>query len=212
MSREAEKRSDDMTVAPERPCTHIQVQPGVSLIELADAAAQAMPGYTVEILGGQLIMTPSADGPHAESLTAVMVPLLAAKLHGGETRVLQNVGLWLPTGDDDHAVPDLAVVDADYRDHEVRFKCYDPAPFRLVVEITSSNWREDLHRKPEMYAEAGIPVYVIGDRRHEQVVVYSDPHNGRYRTRSEYKPGHSFTLPGPGLGEIEFEADAFLIS
>lgn len=184
----------------------------MSLIELADAVTEAMPGHTVEILGGQLIVTPAADGPHAESLTEVMVPLIAAKLHRGETRVLQNVGLWLPTGDDDHAVPDLALVDADYRDHEVRYKCYDPAPFHLIVEITPSNWREDLHHKPEAYAAAGVPVYVIGDRRHDQVVVHTDPYDGRYRTRSEYKPGHTFTLPTPRGGEIEFEADSFLIS
>lgn len=212
MSGEAERRSDDVTVAPERPCPPAPVEPGISLIDLAEAAAQAMPGHKVEILGGQLIVTPPPDGPHGESLTAVMKPLLKANLDEGETRVIQNMGLWLPTGDDDHAVPDLAVVDADYRDHEIKYKCYDPAPFRLVVEVTSSNWRDDLDEKPGDYARAGVPVYVIGDRRHERVIVYTDPHDGSYRTRSEYKKGETFTLPASIGAEVELAADSLLIS
>ncbi|OEV03388.1 Uma2 family endonuclease [Streptomyces oceani] len=201
-----------MTIAPERPRSAATEETGTRLMDLADAAAQAMPGSTVEVLGGQLIVTPGPDGPHGESLTALMEPLMAAKLHRGETRVIQNLGLWLPTGDDDHAVPDLAVVDADYREHEVRYKCYDPAPFRLIVEITSSNWREDLDRKPRAYAEAGVPGYVIGDRQHERVIVYSDPHDGTYRTRSDYKPGETVTLPAVLGIEVTLAAGALLIS
>lgn len=211
MSREAEKRSDDMTVAPERPCPPDRVRPGMSLIDTAELLNQALPGHRVEILGGQLTVTPPPDGAHAESLTTVMGPLLTAGLHAGETRVMQGIGLWLPTGDDDHAIPDLAIVDADYDDHEVRFNCLDPAVFRLVLEVTSSNWRTDLFTKPDLYAAAGVPVYVIGDRKHQEVIVHAEPHNGTYRTRSVYDKDQSFVLPESIGAKVELSAQALLI-
>lgn len=158
-----------MTLAPERPCRPASgtgTGTTVSLIDIAETVFQNLPGYRAEILGGQLIVTPPADPPHAESLTDVMDPLLAAKPHQGETRVVQAVGVWLPTGDEDYAIPDLSIVDADFRDHMAQYNCVDPAVFRVVFELTSSNWRDDLDRKPEHYARAGVPVYVIGDRKH----------------------------------------------
>jgi hypothetical protein len=204
---EADRRSD-MTLAPERPCRPVPEEHG-GLLDIAEMVHEKFPGHRAEILGGQLIVTPSADGPHAESLTGLT--LAFAGLHRGETRVLQNIGLWLPTGDDDHAVPDLAIVEADYRDHEVAYKCYDSAVFRLIVEITSNNWRTDVDEKPDHYARAGIPVYVIGDRKHDEIVVLTDPQGGEYRTRSVHKPGESFTLPESIGAKVELEVDSLLL-
>lgn len=208
MSGKADKRSDDVTVAPERPCQPAPEEQAAHLIDIAELAAQRLPGHKVEILGGRLIVTPAADGPHGEGLTSTTLAM--ASLHSGETRVIQAIGLWLPTGDDDHAVPDLAVVDADYREHEIKYKCYDPAVFRLVLEVTSSNWRDDLDIKPAAYAHAGVPVYVIGDRQHDEVVVLTDPQAGEYRTRSVHKPGESFVLPESLGARVELETDALL--
>ena len=209
MTGEAKKRSD-MTVAPEHPSPATPAEPTMSLIDMADFAARRLPGHRVEILGGQLIATPSADGAHAKSLTNLTLALAA--LHGGETSVVQAVGVWLPTGGDEHAVPDLAVVDADFLEHEVKYSCYDPAVFRLVLEVTSTNWRNDLEQKPGAYARAGIPVYVIGDRQHGEVVVLTDPHDGEYRTRSTYKKGETFTLPETIGAKVELETDSLLLS
>jgi Uma2 family endonuclease len=209
MSGKADRRNDDMTVAPERPCPPAPVEQAASLIEIAEMAAHRLPGHKVEILGGRLIVTPPPDGPHGEALTGVT--LAFAALHRGETRVIQGMGVWLPTGDDDHAVPDLAIVDADYREHEVEYRCYDPAVFRLVLEITSSDWRDDLGVKPRAYARAGIPVYVIGDRKHHEVVVYTDPRGGEYTTQAVHKPGKTFTLPAAIGSGVELETDALLL-
>lgn len=210
MPGEADRRNSEMTVAPERPCASAPAPSATRLIDVADMAAQALPGHRVEILGGQLTVNPPADGPHGESLSDLMAPLFTAQLHCGETRVIQGIGIWLPSGPSDHAVPDLAVVDADYRDHLVKFKCYDPAPFRLVVEITSSNWRTDVEEKPGYYASAGVPCYLIGDRKHGEVILHTEPREGEYRTCSRYKPGETFTLPAEVGAEIELESDALL--
>jgi Uma2 family endonuclease len=181
-----------------------------NLLDIAELVYRNFPGHQAEIFEGQLTVSPPVDGPHGECLTNLTAALFA--LHRGRTRILQNVGLWLPTGDDDHVVPDLAVVDADYRDHEAVYKCYAPVVFRLVVEITAGNWRTDVDRKPALYARAGVPVYVIGDRRHGEVVVLTDPRDGEYRTRSVHKPGESFALPESIGAVVELDTDALLLT
>ncbi|WSK70292.1 Uma2 family endonuclease [Streptomyces sp. NBC_01276] len=56
--------------------------------------------------------------------------------------------------------------------------------FRLIVEVTSSNWSDDLGSKVDCYAQADVPFYVIADRRHDEVVACREPRNGTYRHRS----------------------------
>ncbi|MFB7762571.1 Uma2 family endonuclease [Streptomyces xiamenensis] len=125
-------------------------------------------------------------------------------------RVAQAIGLWLPTGREDHAAPDPAVVDDDYQDHLLGHNCYRPSVFRMVVEITSSDWRDDLERERAAYTEAQVPVYVIGDRKHGRVLVLTDPVGGEYRTQSVYRPGESLVLPESIGAKTEIEADLLL--
>ncbi|WP_244317377.1 Uma2 family endonuclease [Streptomyces bauhiniae] len=55
----------------------------------------------------------------------------------------QKIAIRLPTGPEDYAVPDLVVVNDDIEDHHVANNAYDPACFRLVLEVTSGNWKDD---------------------------------------------------------------------
>lgn len=124
-----------------------------------------------------------------------MIPFLAAGLHGEESRVLQGIGLWLPEGPEDYAIPDLALVDADLDEHRLENNCYDPAVFRLVLEVTSSNYSSDLRHKVAAYAGAKIPVYVILDRKHSRVHVLTEPVGGTYDRHEVYAPGQEAPLP-----------------
>ncbi|MFG3121238.1 hypothetical protein ACH4JZ_01635 [Streptomyces sp. NPDC017615] len=67
------------------------------------------PGYRVEIIGGQLLGSPPPDGPHGVAMTDVMLPFASAGLHGAESKIVPDIGLWLPTGADDYAIPDLSL-------------------------------------------------------------------------------------------------------
>lgn len=165
------------------------------LIAEANLLMDRLPGYRVEIIGDQLLVTPPPDGPHADVLTSLSIPFLTAGLHGPETRVLQGIGLWLPAGAEDYAIPDMAVVDADYRDRYVENNSYDPVCFRLVLEVTSSNWKTDLKTKVASYAEAKVPVYVVVDREHQRVHVLTDPVGSEYATHRFHSPGQQVTLP-----------------
>ncbi len=43
-----------------------------TLLREAERLADKLPGYRVEIIGGELIVTPPPDGPHGESLTELL--------------------------------------------------------------------------------------------------------------------------------------------
>ncbi|MFD7905685.1 Uma2 family endonuclease [Kitasatospora sp. NPDC059747] len=167
----------------------------LTLLEAAELISNRFAGHRVEIVGSQITVTPPPDVSHGKSLSRLMRVLFAAGLDGDEVDVLQNVGIWLPDGPSDYAVPDLSIVDADIDDHLIEYNCYDPAAFRLVLEVTSSNVSDDLKKKPFAYAEAEVPVYVIVDRKNQRVMVLTDPKDGEYRVHAVHHPGQSFTLP-----------------
>ncbi|MEU2247014.1 Uma2 family endonuclease [Streptomyces sp. NPDC019224] len=172
------------------------------LLVTANRLAEQNPGYRVEIIGGVITVAPPPDGPHADALTTLMIPFLAAGLHGAESRVLQGIGLWLPGGPEDYAVPDLALVDADFDEHLIKNNSYDPAVFRLVLEVTSSNYTSDLRHKVAAYAEAKIPVYVILDRKHGRVHVLTEPLGSSYDRHEVYAPGRRAPLPASIGAEV----------
>ncbi|KPI07906.1 protein of unknown function DUF820 [Actinobacteria bacterium OK006] len=182
----------------------------VALTAIADEIMERHPGYRVEIIGGHLLVTPAPDGAHARALTNVMLPFIAAGLHGGETEVLQGIGVWLPIDDEDYAIPDLAVVDADFEDHLVKNNAYEPVCFRIVLEVTSGNWKNDLKTKVTAYAQAKIPVYVIVDRKHQRLHVLTDPTGGRYENHRPHAPGEIVTLPDSIGAKVTLDVDEIL--
>lgn len=187
--------------AVERPCDD-GPEP---LLVTANRLAEQHPGYRVEIIAGVITVAPPLDGPHADALTTLMIPFLAAGLHGTESRVLQGIGLWLPGGPEDYAIPDLALVDADYGEHLIENNSYDPAVFRLVLEVTSSNYNSDLRHKVSAYAEAKVPVYVILDRKHGRVHVLTEPLGGSYDRHEVYAPGQQAPLPASIGAEVNLD-------
>ncbi|WP_432024073.1 Uma2 family endonuclease [Streptomyces parvus] len=178
-----------------------------TLLETANRLTEQLPGHRVEIIGGVITVAPPADGPHARALTKLMRPFISAGLDDGESEVLQGVGLWLPGGPQDFAIPDLAIVDADFDDHLIKNNSYDPACFRLVLEVTSGNYQNDLRNKVTAYAQAKIPVYVIVDRRHSRVHVLTEPLPAGYDRHEVYAPGQQAPLPASIGAELSLDVD-----
>jgi Uma2 family endonuclease len=181
-----------------------------SLADAADRLWEELPGHRVEILYGSIVVTPPPDGPHQETLTWLIEEFLKVRARQAGIRYMQGIGLWLPTGPDDYAVPDLSVVDADYRDALVEKNCYAPHVFRLVLEVTSSNWTNDTATKVVIYAEAGIPVYIVADRKHDEVLLYQDPVDGKYSDPQRYKRGQSVPVPEYVGVTLELSVDTLL--
>lgn len=184
--------------------------PPESQLETADSLTEQLPGFRVEIIGGVITVAPPPDGNHASVLTDLMIPFLAVGVHGQDSRVLQNVGVWLPAGPEDFAIPDLSLVDADFEEHLMQYNCYDPAVFRLVLEVTSSNYQQDLRNKVTAYAQAKIPVYVIVDRKHNRLHVLTDPVAGEYAGHRIHAPGEQIVLPESIGAEVKLDVSAVL--
>ncbi|MEU2070227.1 Uma2 family endonuclease [Streptomyces anulatus] len=178
-----------------------------TLLETANRLTEQLPGHRVEIIGGVITVAPPADGPHARALTKLMRPFIAAGLDDGGSEVLQGIGLWLPGGPQDFAIPDLAIVDADFDEHLIENNSYDPACFRLVLEVTSGNYQNDLRNKVTAYAQAKTPVYVIVDRKHGRVHVLTEPLPGGYDRHEVYAPGQQAPLPASIGAEVSLDVD-----
>lgn len=182
----------------------------VTLTAIADEIMERHPGYRVEIIGGNLLVTPAPDVPHARALTKLMRPFIAAGLDDGESEVLQGIGLWLPTDTEDYAIPDLAVVEADVDDHLIENNAYDPVCFRLVLEVTSGNWKNDLKTKVSAYAEAKVPVYLIVDRKHLRLHVLTDPAGDEYASHRVHAPGEVVALPDSIGAKVTLDVDQII--
>ncbi|MEW2418531.1 Uma2 family endonuclease [Streptomyces sp. NPDC046866] len=181
-----------------------------TIAEAADRLSKELPGHRVEILRGRLTVTPPADGSHALTLSWLTERFYEAGARKAGLRYLQGVGIWLPTGPSDFAIPDFALVNADFRDYKGRMNCYSPDVFQLIVEVTSSNWADDVHIKVDAYAQAGVPVYIIADRHHDEVVYCCAPRNGTYGLRRTYKRGTSVPVPEHLGVAVELPVDLLL--
>ena len=167
-------------------------------------------GYRGEILYGRLTATPWADGAHQLALTHVARRFFKAEARQAGLECLLGIGLWLPTGPDDFAVPDLSIVETDFLDTCVQHNCYASRAFRLVLEVTAGNWSDDLCTKVECYAQAGIPAYLIADRKHDEVLLYQDPADGKYPDPVRYKRGQTVPVPESVGVTLELSVDTLL--
>jgi Uma2 family endonuclease len=74
----------------------------------------------------------------------------------------------------------------------------DGEALSFVAELTSTSTREeDLTDKVEVYAEAGIPVYLVLDMQKEQAIVYSSPSAVGYEVRFSKPFGEKIYIPDP---------------
>ncbi|WP_199548308.1 Uma2 family endonuclease [Streptomyces sp. N35] len=77
----------------------------------------------------------------------------------------------------------------------------DAGSVLMAVEVTSYDSdtdRRDRKEKPAAYGEAGIPFYLLIDRDHATVTLYSDPDpEGGYRNARTVRFGDKLTLPDP---------------
>ncbi|MFI9822494.1 Uma2 family endonuclease [Streptomyces sp. NPDC052013] len=69
---------------------------------------------------------------------------------------------------------------------------------------------DDLGPKVECYAQAGIPVCLIADRKHDEVLLYTDPADGKYPDPQRFKRGQDVAVPESVGVRVELLADTLL--
>jgi Uma2 family endonuclease len=75
-----------------------------------------------------------------------------------------------------------------------------PDSVLMAVEVTSWDFdaaQRDRVDKPDGYAAAGIPVYLLIDRDNHSVVVFNQPENGHYQHEEKLPFGATVELPEP---------------
>ncbi|MEU6389818.1 Uma2 family endonuclease [Streptomyces sp. NPDC046939] len=157
-------------------------------------SAAAPAGWRVELIEGEIHVTPPANGEHEEYVSEVSGQVRDHhKRYGRYTGIGLNVPGASQTG---HVIPDLVVAPKGTFDNKEEW--HDPSAVLMVVEVTSdSTAGNDRVKKVRGYARAGIPVYLLIDREAGQVTVCAAPEGDDYATKAQYKMGLTVPLPEP---------------
>jgi Uma2 family endonuclease len=185
--------------------------------ELADYLNLPNDGTRVEVIGGEIVVSPGPTTGHNKIIRLLERCVLTAELTDPALpwRAVHSTDLNLRDIGDGY-IPDLMLVNekvlAEAEDADERHLL--PEHVDLVVEITSpSNAGND--RKPTFrrsttkwhgYAHVGLPYYLLIDRapRTAQIKLYSDPDrsSGEYMREVLWDFGQVVRLPEPFEIEI----------
>lgn len=147
-------------------------------------------GFKVEWLSGKIVINTTASAFHSLIVTETI-----RQFPGDQWWGLADLGVGTP-GNHRGPQPDIVLVPAGaLREDE------NPIRKELVIavfEVVSDSTRaEDIIDKPKVYADMGIPVYVIIDRHNRTVRVCSEPEGGEYTREAASPFGKPFVLPEP---------------
>ncbi|GAA1115546.1 Uma2 family endonuclease [Nocardiopsis composta] len=173
-----------------------------SLRVAAQKTAELLPdGYRVEILGGNIVVSPTPTNKHNGVIRRVLLQL---ENQLPESRItLQTTSVGWAGEDDDIVIPDLVILPVEAEDDDVWLNSPDVIDFALEV-VSRGNSMIDTKIKPGVYAGMAIPVYLILDPRDGAITCYSDPRGGTYRSVHHWKFGDTVVLPAP-LKDVEIE-------
>lgn len=124
-------------------------------------------GKRYELHDGVIVEMSQPTGKH-EKVTSFLTLELAVQVRSlGVRYLLPKTALVKPPEKDSGYVPDVLLVNSDNLFNEPFWEkestVTQPASIPLVIEIVSTNWRDDYHKKFADYEEMGIPEYWIVD-------------------------------------------------
>ncbi|WAZ22980.1 Uma2 family endonuclease [Streptomyces cinnabarinus] len=173
------------------------------VFELFSAAAPK--GWRVELIEGEICVTPPANGEHEEIVSKVNRQIIR-KDPDDFLFTYTGIGLKVPgASQTGNVVPDLVVAPEGSFDDEKQW--HETLSVLLVAEVTSPGTADrDREKKIRGYARAGVPVYLLIDREEAEVVVYSDPSGDEYGKSHKFKVGLPVPLPAPFGFELDTSA------
>jgi len=155
------------------------------------------PGYRVELIDGEIVVSPSASRWHSSAIDELIDALIDVKRKRRGWRIHTNLTVHIaPTRE--RLIPDLMIAPDDapgFCDEELLGH-----GVLLVAEVVSpSSRRRDRVAKPRAYAEGGVPLYLLIDQLAEPatVTLFSDPHQGTYQGCQTATAGQALRLPEP---------------
>jgi Uma2 family endonuclease len=157
----------------------------------------------VELLDG-LLVDMSPVGPPHKALHAEITRYLNGVLGA---RASVGPGFSIPLGDFNEPLPDIVILAPRGNEYFRR----EPAPDEIlaVVEVADSSLKKDTGFKRDLYAQFGIPDYLVADTSNRVLLRYAEPVNGEYNWVERMTDGSTFALAA--LPEITLRADPFLV-
>jgi Uma2 family endonuclease len=143
----------------------------------------------IELIDG-LLVDMSPKSPAHEHALAWLDEVIQGTVDHARFLVRVQMALSLGTSEPE---PDLAVVERD------ALHPYHPGTAALVIEVSVSSLRRDLHTKPIVYARAGIPLYWVIDLDNRRAVVHSAPEPDGYGSVEVIGPDGRLAAPHVGL-------------
>jgi Uma2 family endonuclease len=154
------------------------------------------PGTRVELIDGELVVSPTGSVWHSEAVYSLTVSLVrVAERHKWviHTNLTAHVS---PTRE--RLIPDLMVAPKDAPPFG---ECELLASGALLVAEVVSPWsqRRDREVKPRAYARGGVPLYLLIDRFADPsaVTLFSEPGEEGYGNRRTAAAGKPLRLPKP---------------
>ena len=145
----------------------IQTLPKVTTFEEFVTELPENSGVRYELHNGNIIEMAQPIGDHEEvkGFLGVEIPFEIKRL--GLPYGIPNQVIVRPEGKDSGYFPDLLVLNRENLANEKLWKkqsiISNGASIPLVIEVVSTNWRDDYHLKYADYEEMGIPEYWIVD-------------------------------------------------
>ncbi|MGW6060632.1 Uma2 family endonuclease [Streptomyces sp. NPDC055189] len=170
-------------------------RPLISVEEFEELERHAPEHVWLEFINGRIVVKPMPDGNHSEIIAWLQRQCLQQRpdfwLHAERGVKAERYRRGRARADG------FLVLEGGLKGHG---EWSDPEGALMVVEITSYDSdtnRRDRIEKPDGYAAAGIPVYLLIDRDDCSVTVYADPEGGRYRRQAKEPFGADVKLPDP---------------
>lgn len=151
-------------------------------------------GFTAQIIKGQLIVMPTPTKKHAFIIRKIDRALIRA-LPEDKYDCYQEITGEEPEGD--RYIPDLGVWPQAALAEDFEGWLGRAGDLLLAVEVTSPGSESADYDKTEGYARAGVPIYLIVDRKRRRCVVFTEPEpsKGRYQTTHVTDFGDPLTIP-----------------
>lgn len=161
-------------------------------------------GFKAELIEGEIVVAPPPDGEHEDYLSTVIRQVTRASHIDMDCS--GQKGLLMPSGGlcpKNHAIPDLTFAPRELRLFRPAAPWMPPDNVALVVEVTSTKPDGDRVAKRHCYARAGIPLYLLVDRKQGTVTLHSDPVDDDYKDVHSTAFGKPLSLPEPFAFDLE---------
>jgi len=161
----------------------------MTLEEFFELPETVLPRYELHEGKLHIVAEPTLDHQH---LTKLLIRSLSEQIEDpGAGYVFPPVDVVL--SDNTTVAPDIVVVRAEKAGILHPLRIYG-AP-DIVVEALSTNREDDLVRKRDLYAAAGIPEYWILDGSADTLTALELGDDGTYRERAVLTSAHTLTTP-----------------